>query len=200
VLRYEDPRIIDRAGDEMSWSGEANGRGAGEHDRGQYDVAGPVFCACAGVGLFRMAAFEAIGMFDDQFFGFHEDTDWGLRARLAGWTSVYTPTAVARHVGGATFGTQSEFVLYHGLRNSVWTIAKNYPASSLLRHAPELLWRHAAILFHNVLGRRPGLVARAWRDAARGLPAIIAKRREVQRLRTADHAALDAAFRIHRSR
>ncbi len=194
VLSYHRPELIDRAGDVMAWTGEAVGRGAGEVDRGQYEEPAEVFCACAGVGLFRMRAFEHVGPFDDDFSAYHEDTDWGFRARLAGWTSIYVPGAPARHVGGASAGHQSEFALYHGMRNGLWTIAKNYPAWSLAVHAPDLLRRHALMAFYVTRGRLLPVLLRAWGDAVRGLPRVLRKRRRVQRLATVDRRTLEAAL------
>jgi GT2 family glycosyltransferase len=191
VLSFENRHLIDRAGDAMAWSGEAIGRGRGEVDRGQYDESGEVFAACGGIGLFRTAAFDAVGGFDEQFFAYHEDTDWGFRARLAGWTSIYTPAAVAWHVGGATAGQDSPFSLYHGMRNAIWLVVKNFPARSLVRHAPELVWRHVRLVFHAVAGGRSGLLLRAWRDALRGMPAVLRKRRAVQGRATARPEDLD---------
>jgi GT2 family glycosyltransferase len=194
VLSFHRRELIDRAGDVMAWSGEAVGRGCGELDRGQYDEPGEVFSACAGVGLFRSAVFAEIGGFDEQFSAYHEDTDWGFRARLAGWTSVYTPSAVAWHIGSATAGPASDFSLYHGMRNAIWLIAKNYPAASLVRHAPELLWRHVLMFMRNALGGRFRLLARAWGEALRGMPAVLAKRRDVQRLKSVETKALERAL------
>ena len=195
VLSHARPELIDRAGDEMAWSGEAVCRGAGELDRGQYDLPAEVFGTSAAAALFRTAAFEAVGPFDEQFGAYHEDTDWCFRARLMGWTSLYAPTAVALHIGSASAGRDSDFALYHGMRNAVWVIAKNYPARSLTRHAPELARRHARMVFDNTRCGRLPLLARAWRDALRGLPAVLAKRREVQRRATVDAAALEPVLR-----
>jgi GT2 family glycosyltransferase len=194
VLRLNAPEVIDRTGDVMAWDGEAIGRGGGELDQGQYDFPGSVFAACGGMGLFRAAAFHDVGLFDADFFAYHDDTDWGFRARLAGWTSIYTPSAVAWHVGGASFGHESQFALYHGMRNAVWLIAKNYPRQSLVRHAPDLLRRHAMLVLSVTRDGRLGVLARAWRDAARGLPLILAKRREVQRRAAVEPSALETAL------
>ena len=37
---------------------------------------------------------EEIGLFDDRFFLYCEDTDLGLRARWAGWKCLYVPAAI----------------------------------------------------------------------------------------------------------
>ena len=43
--------------------------------------------------LWRRAALEQIGLLDESLFGYHEDVDWCLRARRAGWRVVYAGDA-----------------------------------------------------------------------------------------------------------
>jgi N-acetylglucosaminyl-diphospho-decaprenol L-rhamnosyltransferase len=52
--------------------------------------------------LVRRAATESVGLFDEHFFLFSEETDWFYRFHEAGWTVWFTPDAEAVHVGGAT--------------------------------------------------------------------------------------------------
>jgi GT2 family glycosyltransferase len=47
--------------------------------------------------LFRAEALRAVGLFDEDFFAYHEDIDWSLRARRAGWTLLYEPYARVFH-------------------------------------------------------------------------------------------------------
>jgi N-acetylglucosaminyl-diphospho-decaprenol L-rhamnosyltransferase len=54
--------------------------------------------------LVRRAAADEVGMFDEDFFLFSEETDWLYRFHRAGWTTWFTPDAEAVHVGGATHG------------------------------------------------------------------------------------------------
>lgn len=54
--------------------------------------------------LLRRRSFESVGSFDERFFLFSEETDWAWRAREAGWQVVFTPSATATHVGGASHG------------------------------------------------------------------------------------------------
>ncbi|MGZ4462974.1 MAG: glycosyltransferase family 2 protein [Gaiellaceae bacterium] len=51
--------------------------------------------------LLRPRAEEEVGPFDEDFFLFSEEVDWCYRARKAGWSIVFTPSAEVRHVGGA---------------------------------------------------------------------------------------------------
>jgi N-acetylglucosaminyl-diphospho-decaprenol L-rhamnosyltransferase len=54
--------------------------------------------------LVRREAADAVGLFDEDFFMFSEETDWTYRFRGAGWKVVFVADAEAVHVGGATHG------------------------------------------------------------------------------------------------
>ena len=194
MLRFDDREVLDAAGDTLRWSGVALQRGQGERDRGQYDAPGRVFSACAGAALYRRAAFEEVGTFDEAFFAYLEDVDWGFRAQLAGLGCVYVPTAIAYHVGSATTrreGRPDPF--FYGLprRNNVWMVLKNYPGSALARHAPALLVNHAGLVYVAV---RDGMAGAHWvalRDAARGLPRVLRQRRAIQAARRVGRRELE---------
>ena len=52
---------------------------------------------------------DEIGLFDEAFVSYCEDSDLGLRARLAGWTAVLAPGARVRHLYSLTGGGYSAF-------------------------------------------------------------------------------------------
>ena len=194
MLRFDDHSVIDATGDTLRWSGIALQRGQGELDAGQYDRPERVFSACAGAALYRRSAFEELGMFDEDFFVYLEDVDWGFRAQLAGHGCAYVPTAIAYHVGSATTrpgGKPNPFFYALPRRNSVWMVLKNYPASALLRYAPLLLVNHTALAYVAI---RDGMARAHWtalRDAVRGLPRVLRQRRTIQAARRIGRRELD---------
>lgn len=185
--------LLDGTGDVYTWAGFAYRRGQGEIDCGQYDEMTEVFGACGAVALYRNAAFEQVGPFDERFYALCEDADWSFRARLLGHGCRYVPGAVAYHVGSASLGPRlSEFTLYHNWRNQIWMVLKDYPVRSLVRHAPDLLLGQLAMLLVAVRRRCLGAWLRAWRDALRGLPWVLRERGRIQRGRSVDARALEA--------
>jgi N-acetylglucosaminyl-diphospho-decaprenol L-rhamnosyltransferase len=52
--------------------------------------------------LVRREAADAVGLFDEDFFMFSEETDWCYRFQQAGWKVLFTPDAEFVHVGGAS--------------------------------------------------------------------------------------------------
>lgn len=192
LLRYSDRCTIDRVGDVVHWSGAAFGRGAAEFDSAQYELAEEVFAVGGAAALYRTTAFAHVGLFDERFFAYLEDVDWGFRARLAGLVARYEPQAVGYHMGGATLGEVNPFSLYHLRRNTIWLVVKNHPGASLVRHGWTVL---AFLLVGLALAARSGhgrLVLRAYADAVRGLPGVMKDRRSIQGRRRIEPRALES--------
>ena len=58
-----------------------------------------------GAALFvRRTAIDAVGLVDEDFFIFSEETDWCFRFVRAGWKVLFFPGAEVVHVGGASHG------------------------------------------------------------------------------------------------
>jgi len=194
MLRFDDREVIDATGDTLRWSGIALQRGQGERDRGQYDRPERVFSACAGAALYRRSALDEVGDFDEAFFAYLEDVDWGFRAQLAGHGCAYVPTAVAYHVGSASTRREGRLdPFFYGLprRNDVWLVLKNYPAGALARYAPLVLVNHLGLVYVAV---RDGMAQAHWaalRAAAAGLPRVLRQRRAIQSRRRVGRRELE---------
>ncbi len=52
---------------------------------------------CGGCIMLKRAALEDVGVLDDGFFMYFEDTDWSYRARKRGWKTFYLPRQRAIH-------------------------------------------------------------------------------------------------------
>jgi GT2 family glycosyltransferase len=50
--------------------------------------------------LVRREAIEAVGMMDERFFMYGEETDWCYRFKQAGWKVMFTPMSTIIHLGG----------------------------------------------------------------------------------------------------
>lgn len=50
--------------------------------------------------LVRREAIEQVGMMDESFFMYAEETDWCYRFKQAGWTNMFYPNAQIIHLGG----------------------------------------------------------------------------------------------------
>jgi GT2 family glycosyltransferase len=125
-----------------------------------------------------------LGGFDEDYFCYVEDVDIGFRLRLAGYRCLYVPQSVAHHVGsGTTGGQNSDFSMYYGHRNLVWTFVKNMPGILFWLLLPlHLSLNLVSIIW---LRGRGGVIWRAKRDALLGLPKMWHKRQHIQKTRSA---------------
>ncbi len=88
--------------------------------------------------LWRRQALEDVGLLDESFFGYHEDVDWCVRARRAGYRVVYAGTAAIIHKGGSSSdpGQARVFpVAYFLGRNGVLFARKHARPTELARFA-----------------------------------------------------------------
>jgi GT2 family glycosyltransferase len=189
-LMADDPSRLDGAGDVYAVSGLAWRRLFGQPASDAATLAEEVFSPCAAAALYRRAALVDAGGLDESFFCYFEDVDLAFRMRLRGHRCLYVPDAVVHHVGSAVSGRHSEFTLYHGHRNLVWTWWKNMPGPLLGAYLPHHLALSVVSLVHFAARGLLRPVLRAKRDAWRGLPAVLRQRRLVQASRRAGTADL----------
>lgn len=71
-------------------------------DKGQYDTPCEITFACGAAFITRRSLIEKIGLFDPDYFWYHDDVDFSWRARLAGFKVVTVPSAVVYHKGSGT--------------------------------------------------------------------------------------------------
>jgi GT2 family glycosyltransferase len=58
--------------------------------------------------LIRKQVFDSIGLFDETFFLYYEETDFCRRAQLAGWPTYYLPDSSVAHIGSASTGMKDK--------------------------------------------------------------------------------------------
>lgn len=180
LMRWDDERKVDSLGITLYRSGLASNR-----KRPDERLLGPT----GGCMLLQRCLLEDLQAqhgccFDERFFCYAEDTDLVMRARWLGYTCAFAENARALHYGSlSSGGPDNEFVLYHGIRNSIWALLKNAPALWLLLFSPWLLAAHAGVWLRNLRKGRARTLWRLYRDALRGLPAIWRDRRRVRRSR-----------------
>ncbi len=140
---------------------------------------GEVFAPCGAAMLIDRQLFLRLGGFDARFFSYCEDMDLGYRLRLSGHGTWLAPDAVVMHVGSSTLGARSDFALFHGVRNRLWTYVKNTPPALLVLTAPLHLAATALLLAGSAL-KREGAAWKGFVAALRGLSAVWGDRRRLQ--------------------
>jgi GT2 family glycosyltransferase len=122
--------------------------------------------------------------FDESFFCYAEDTDLAIRARWLGYRAAYAPEATIGHSGSlSSGGSDNDFVLYHGIRNSLWWLVKNAPLGWFLRSLPWFVVLHAAIVMRHLRRGRASVLWRLYRDAIKGTGSLLRKRAVIRKAR-----------------
>ena len=190
-MAADDPGRLDGAGDNMTSAGIPFRGGYGRHLPPNLPE-GEVFSACGAAMLIDRALFLQLGGFDERFFCYCEDVDLGYRLRLTGRTTLLLPAARVAHVGSASTGVRSDFAIFHGSRNRVWTFLKNTPAALLWLTAPLHVAVTAALLLLHLRRGDAGPALRGIRAALNGpdLAAVMADRKTIQARRTVSAGAI----------
>ena len=120
-----EENMFDGIGDELHAFGLAYRSGFGHK---VYPIeTRETFAPCgAGAGL-KHNIFKKLGGFDEAFFCYHEDIDLAYRMRLDGGICIQSSDAKIDHVSSGISGRASDFAIYHGTRNRIWTFMKNTP-------------------------------------------------------------------------
>ena len=126
-----------------------------------HDEAREVEWAMGSAFLVRRDASDAVGLFDESFFMFSEETDWFYRFHGAGWAIWFVPDAEVVHVGGASHGGR---MFGENVRGHVQFFAKHHGARRAARVRRLLI---VALRLRGVLFR--GERGRMYRDAVRSL-------------------------------
>jgi GT2 family glycosyltransferase len=126
IVFYSDPGVIWAAGSHIDWQrGVCIQHGYRESDQGQYDTDTEVNALTACAMMISRKAFETVGLLDNRFFIYYEETDWCARAVAAGFRILYVPHTVVRHKISATTGACSPALVFYMTRNNLLFIAKN---------------------------------------------------------------------------
>jgi GT2 family glycosyltransferase len=190
-----ETREIDSVGMIIFLDGIGRQRGRGEIDIGQFDNEEEILFAHGCAAMCRIEMLNEIGLLDEDFFAYAEDTDLGLRSWLAGWKVVTAPKAVVYHKYSATAGKYTSLKAMLVERNRIFVTIKNYPFTLLCMVPFFTLWRFIVQLYGIIINK--GNTARfketystkeivvtvlsAYLSALRYLPLMFKKRRDVKR-------------------
>jgi len=95
---YDRPDVIYSTGGMVSvWKGTARQVGRGRPDRGQFERLEARDYADGVCMLIPRAALERVGLLDEDYFAYWEETDWCARAREMGLKCYYVPDAKVWH-------------------------------------------------------------------------------------------------------
>jgi GT2 family glycosyltransferase len=180
-IQANTPELLDGTGDVYHISGIAWRRHYNLFSDHFGFQAGEVFSACGAAALFSREDFLRAGGFDEDYFSYFEDVDLGFRLRLAGKKCLYVPDAIVHHVGSASTGKRSDFSVYYGYRNMIWTFFKNMPSPLIWFFLPVHIFTVLFFVLYLAFRGQGKVILHALVDAVHGLPDMLVKRKEIQR-------------------
>jgi hypothetical protein len=107
-----------------------------EEDHGQYDNCQDIFWASGVAMLIKHSVLDEVGLLDDMFFLYHEETDLAWRMHLRGYRVIFVSTAMLFHKGSQTIRKTSYWRWYFLHRNNIIMLLKNYSLANLIKVLP----------------------------------------------------------------
>lgn len=119
ILYYKQPDLIWSAGGKVDWRrGKTAMIGLNESDMGQYGIIPREVDFISGCALMvRMDLVEKIGMLDERFFMYYEETEWCTRIKRKGYKILHIPTAKIWHKISLETRDNAPYVVYYMTRN-----------------------------------------------------------------------------------
>jgi len=184
LVMENDPNKLDGVGDVYHFTGQVWRKYHNYSESTLKLKEQEVFSPCAAAAIYMKEAFEKVGGFDPDFFAYVEDVDLGFRLRLAGYKCIFLPDAVVHHVGSGSTGRRSDFSVYYGQRNLVWSFFKNMPGLLFWILLPFHILMNVITIFLSFFRKQGKVTIKAKLDAFKELPQMIKKRNPVQRNRS----------------
>jgi hypothetical protein len=135
VYHHDEPDVIQSAGGELSRYWQGRHIAQNEPDLAQFSGSRQVdWVSGCGIMVWR-SVIEQVGMLDERFFYYWEETEWCVRARKAGWRIIHVPQAKLWHKGVQRDYHPKPSVTYYNTRNRFLMMHKH--------GAPVSAWIHA---------------------------------------------------------
>lgn len=136
ILVHAAPEKIWCVGADIDWSiGQPRLKGYLQADDGSFDAMQEME-TISGCSMFiKREVFERVGLMDDRFFLYFEETDWIERVKKAGYRVIYQPQARIFHKTSASVGgADSPLMRYYLSRNCTLFVWKNRSFPAFLKY------------------------------------------------------------------
>lgn len=127
IYYFGGRRIWCAGGEIMQYKGSTRHIGQDENDTGQYDVDTHTNYAPTCFMLVHRSVFEAVGLMDERYFVYFDDTDFVWRSNQNKFRIYYWAKGEVWHkVSTSTGGDFSPFTVYYLTRNRIYFVRKNF--------------------------------------------------------------------------
>ncbi len=209
VCSYYQRDRIEGVGELIYWDGLCRARGQYEQDHGQYNAMEEILFPPGCGAMYRKSLLDEIGLFDEDFFTYADDSDVGIRARLAGWKCLYVPSAIVYHKNSGTAGQYSPLKAFYVERNRFWITIKYFPFPLLFLSIFFTFYRfvfqaYGALTYRGAAGkfaksysplRLIGILLKAYGSGVRFLPRMWKKRKKLRPLKKVSYGEVISWFK-----
>jgi len=142
VYHQEEPNRIQTTGITLDHLFDSRHRGADELDNGQFETIREFDAVTGCAMLVSRGVVGQVGLLDPRFFIYHEEVDWCLRAKAAGYRNLYVPTALVWHRRPRPSSEITAFTAYYMTRNRYLLLSKHKAGLSAfaLTLKRDLVW------------------------------------------------------------
>lgn len=133
IMVMDKPTLLDNSGSFLTKLGLLQHWGYMERDKEEFNKERTIFSAKGACMLIRREVIEKVGLFDEDFGSYFEESDFCWRVWLAGFKILYYPNAVVCHKVGFTSKKQDQIMVnYHSIKNRLASIIINLSIANLL--------------------------------------------------------------------
>lgn len=144
ILLMDRKNLLDNAGSFLTSSGFLEHWGFLRRDGREFNVERAIFSAKGACLLTRKKIIDQVGLFDDDFVSYFEETDFCWRVWLLGFRVIYYPQSFIYHMLGQTSKKMNQYYInYNSFKNRLCSLSKNLETKNLW----TIFLLHLAIYF-----------------------------------------------------
>ena len=184
LLLYQSQDKINSIGNEIHYLGFAFAGGYQLPDQAMKEK--EITYPSGACTLFKTSVLKEVGLFNEEFFMYHEDTDLGWRLWLGGWKVMLAPKSIVYHKYEFSRSIKK---YYYMERNRRLVVFQNYKLPTILLILPACFFMNLAMFFYSFIAGLPAGRQGWWQEEFRVISyflkpnswaKILKTRREIQ--------------------
>lgn len=134
IRMMDDHSLLDNAGSFLTKSGFLIHWGYGKKDSKEFDKKRILFSAKGACLMTRKEIIDRVGLFDEDFVSYMEESDYCFRVWLAGYKVLYIPTTFIYHKVGFSYTKKMNTISvnYNSFKNRILMLYKNLETKNLI--------------------------------------------------------------------
>lgn len=133
IKMMDNPGLLDNSGSYLTYTGFLMHRGYGAKDSKKFDQQEFIFSAKGACLMARKSIIDKVGLFDDDFVSYMEESDFCFRVWLLGYKVLYYPKTFINHKVGFSYSKKNVIeVNFNSFKNRILMLIKNLNTLNLI--------------------------------------------------------------------